>query len=43
MRRNMPQNPYINAPAFARQHNPNARDRKFEQMPEDVADKEWTK
>jgi len=40
MRRNMPQSPYINAPAFSRQHNPNAQDRIFEQMLEDVADKE---
>jgi len=42
MRRNMSQSPYINVPAFARQHNPNARDRIFEQMLEDVGDKEWT-
>ena len=42
MRRNMLRSPYINAPAFAGQHNPNARDRIFEQMLEDVGDKEWT-
>lgn len=40
MRRNMAQSPYINAPAFAQQHNSNARDRIFEQMLENVADKE---
>ncbi|HCN10381.1 MAG TPA: hypothetical protein DIT01_20830 [Lentisphaeria bacterium] len=42
MRKNMPTSPYINAPAFAGQHNPNARERIFEQMLEDVGDKEWT-
>ena len=34
--------PFINAPAFAGQHNPNARDRIFGYMLEDVGDKEWT-